>query len=260
MKIQQYVVACGLGAIVAVIVIYFTHANAVAQKKTLNTADAMSRPIVTGHNNALPQTNESQPVREHDTVTYSPGSFPSKETSARQEDAQQAAPAQSYGEREKIALYDTDEAVRAFAIRNLEDTPAARQILAMSLTDPAPHIRNAALERIIELEDQNNRVFSADVNALLENETDNAVIETALSYYSLTESEATYSVVMNVIERPSLSADVLAYAGEILYKHYKMDQDKIDQLIETSPSYASLDQPQVIRLEEDLGEVFTAEN
>ena len=150
------------------------------------------------------------------------------------------------------ALYNDDEILKAIALRNLDNTPVDRQILIDALTDQSPLIRNSSLERVIEIEDPTNRSFESDVNTVLMNEEDNTVIETALSYYSLTEDEATYDAVQYVLNRSDLSGQVLAYAGEILHDDYKMDKNSIYQLLSMSPSFKELDHSQLMFFNEKL--------
>ena len=53
---------------------------------------------------------------------------------------------------------------------------------------------------------------------------------------------------------------MLSYAGEILYDHYKIDKDEVYQILSGSPSYNALDQPQMVRLQEDLAEALHEED
>lgn len=205
-------------------------------------------------------TQSIRTTEDHKNNFSDPDNYQINSLLLNQEEASQSGDSKNSDSEKALIELNGNEKIRITAIRNLEDTLEARQILIDALHDESSHIRIASLERLIEIEDHSNRAFKEEVDAVLINEKNPHVIETALSYYSMTGNEATYDVIQNILERSDLSGDILSYAGEILYDDYKMDKDNIQKIISRSPSFNALDQTQLALFNEKISEAFGEKN
>ncbi len=168
--------------------------------------------------------------------------------------------ADSQEEFENLGLYHSNENIRAAAISQLEKDIHTNATLFEALNDPSPVVRVASIQKMIQFEDRENRVFSEALEKLLQEEKDNSVIEEALSYFSLTFHENGSAVIEKVLDRNSLTRNVLAYAAEILHEDYGLDPYTCYETLIKSPSFAAMDHTDQVMLQEDLGSIFVSKS
>jgi hypothetical protein len=128
------------------------------------------------------------------------------------------------------------------------------------LLNPAPEIRKAFIEKTIELEDVENRHFEDSILQLIVSESDSDVLESALSYLSLINSESTMFSIQQVLQKDQLSVELFSYIGEVLYEDLKYDRNTVLDILKNSISYSQFDNVDLAKLSDSLDEVFTKPN
>lgn len=138
---------------------------------------------------------------------------------------------------------------------NLEDAPRLRELA----TDPSPLVRDAALERLRQLEgeyEMEARIerrpgepgqFLPTVLDALDTESDPFAIKSGLDYlgeYGENDPGAAQTL-EQLLRRPDLPATVLMQIGELLAENHGLSPEQVRQLLLDSPSAGQL-------LDEDL--------
>lgn len=157
---------------------------------------------------------------------------------------------------ESSALDHPSPTIMAAALGELKDIAIAHPLLIRAMSNQSEIVRDAALKKSIDLEETDNRVFHNEVTRLLDSETDSNVLETALSYFSLTIADDTYEKAQKVLAKSTLSASTIAYVGEVLFEDCHLEKQTVINMLATSPSYQVLDKSGVVRLLSSLRDVF----
>jgi hypothetical protein len=145
-------------------------------------------------------------------------------------------------------IYSVDERFRESAIRRiplenvLDDIGALEQVLT---DDQSPIVRNAAMERILQLEPEYEQkhqvtrsskepgIFLPSVLKGLEAETDPIAIQSALEYIGLygEKNQAAFESVNSLLDRADIDPPTAEFAAELLVENFGQNPVAIKQRI-----------------------------
>jgi hypothetical protein len=137
---------------------------------------------------------------------------------------------------------DEDPVIKARAIRsvNINEFP---DIIIQALNDPSCQIREAALKKLIELDDDlYAKKLEQDIASLLAVENHDDVLISILEYYDyyyFSEPQSIVNIGAQLISKSELSEDVLIHIIKIL-SSYDIPTDSIDHLVTSSSSFLNL--------------------
>jgi hypothetical protein len=148
------------------------------------------------------------------------------------------------GENNRYLLLKSDEnpVIKARAIRsvNINEFP---DIMIQALNDPSCQVREAALKKLIELDDDlYAKKLEQDVASLLAVENHDDVLISILEYYDyyfFSEPQSIMNIGAQLISKSELSEDVLIHIIKIL-SSYDLPTDSIDHLVTSSSSFLNL--------------------
>lgn len=158
----------------------------------------------------------------------------------------------SLGAWRERALHGASPEVRRVALGRLG--MESRDTLASASQDPSPEVRKKAVERMKDIEIQQqeeaealevaepmNDPFLGDVLRALQDETDESVIGEAADYLARKPgSPDARQAMQQLLNRPGLSAETLGYIGEVLVEQFHEDKAAVVATVSASPSSQTL--------------------
>lgn len=143
---------------------------------------------------------------------------------------------------------------------DLGDSSNDTDMISHNLQNASPEVRKASIEKAIEVEDTENKYFEDSIVQLIITESNSEVLESALSYLSLTNSQSIEFSVQQILDKNDLSVELMSYVGEVLYEDMRYDSTRVLDMLRNSPNYSHFENVDLVRLHDFLNDVFSKPN